>query len=224
MSVSNSTPKNRRKSAAVASKPRRASQRAATISIDIYERALRELMIEQCRDGESFITVYRGSRAEFMAAGVPEAAFALSEFPISGKYERELRGSMRATDIGFELEVYWGCKQPRDASHPVIAELARMLLIDASYWTDDFDLLGDRVDHALPIKRLIEDKRAEDYKPRAGAQRFQLTPEFHKALKDYARSLFCFVHAHGEVVPCIDKAPVAAPPRLRLVADNAVKS
>jgi hypothetical protein len=53
----------------------RASRRTALISIDLAEKALCDRMTEQCKDGERYLTVYRGTRAELIAAGMPEAAF-----------------------------------------------------------------------------------------------------------------------------------------------------
>jgi hypothetical protein len=228
MAKTKNAPKTRRKSVSLSTsaptnqRPRRASQRAGGITIDLRESALRHLMIEQCKDGKKYLTVYRGSRAELVAAGVPEAAFALSQFPLSttGYGQGTLRGSMRATDAGFEMEIDWGYVQPRDCSHPAIAELARMLLKDMSYWTgDESRRWNDPPDLAYPVEAVIEDERATDYKPLPGSTRVQLTPEFYTRLNSYGMYLFDWVHSEGEVMP--RTAAVAKPPRLSLVSNKA---
>jgi len=228
------TPKNRKHSTCAPSRPRRASQRiTSTISIDLHERSLRDLMIEQCKDGDDFITVYRGSHAQLLKAGVPQAAFpagadtvAQFKFHSAGACstgsQEIMSASMRSTDAGFELEVEWGTIMPYSCAHPAISELARMLLIDLHYWTDDINTIGGPPNLAYPIEAVIDSERATDYKPRPGTPRVQLTPEFHKSLKAEVRHLFDFVHAYGEVVPVVAEKDVRHVPgsKLRLVADN----
>jgi hypothetical protein len=230
-----SVPKNRRKSAAVPSeptkRPRRASQRNAAISIDL-SGPLRQLMIEQCKDGENHITVYRGTRAELVAAGVPEAAFSAPNFEVetlnvcSTGSTAVLRGSICSADAGFELEIDWGTVKPySQCSHPAIAELARMLLKEVSSWTrTDYERqipYRATVDLVHPIDRLAADERAVDYKPRPGAPRVQLTPEFNEKLREYASCLYSWVLNDGEVVPCTAAAAQHRPRgSLRLVVDN----
>jgi hypothetical protein len=188
-------------------------------------------MIEQCKCDSGYVTVYRGSRVELVAAGVPEAAFSnKAEFPLqtlnaccTGSQEM-LSGSMRATDAGFELEVDWGRVRPYvQCSHPAIMELARMLLIDVGYWARDWrKRWSDIPDLSYPIDALIADERAK-YKPRPGAPRLQVSPEFHKKLSEYGSYLYQAVYTDCEVLPMPDAA-VAQPPRpssLRLVVDNA---
>jgi hypothetical protein len=227
MAKSDSTLKNRTKSAAnpsaSAPKPRarRASQRATAISINLRERSLRDLMIEQCKNGSGYITVYHGSRAELLAAGVPDAAFptegAVAEFPVraANAAEEMLTGSMRSTATGFELEIDWGTVVPYERAHPAVAELARMLLKDVGNWYDGSDLV-------YPINEVAADPRAVDYKPRPGAPRLQVTAEFVKQLSDAAMNLFWLVHTNCEVLPRTDTA-AKHPPRpsfLRLAVDN----
>lgn len=214
---------------APAKRSRRASQRIVAISIDLHKRSLRDLMIEQCRNGDGYITVYHGSRAELVAAGVPEAAFptedTVAEFPVQtlnacGTGSRELlSGSMRSTASGFELEIDWKSVMPYSCSHPAVAELARMLLKDVHDW---IDWRSDTPDLAHPIDMLAADPRAVDYKPSPGSPRVQVTAEFHKKLSSYAGYLFDLVHANCEVLPSTDTA-VKQPPRpsfLRLAVDN----
>ena len=236
----NRTPKIRRKSAATfppAKRLRRASQRNTGVSIDLAEPSLRDLMIEQCRDGADWITVYRGSRTDLVAARIPEAAFpsdgVASEFQVrtlnacnTGSREK-LNGSIGCIGADcFEMEIYW--KHPArpyvECSHPAIAELARMMLIDAHAWID----LGARsANLAYPMDMVAADPRAVDYKPRPGAARLQVTEEFHHKLRGAANYLYDLVYTHCEVLPCADKSAVKAdPPRashLRLMVDNTVR-
>ena len=174
-----------------APRPQRASQRVAAVCIDLAERSLRDLMTEQCRSGTSYLTVYRGTRAELVATGVPESAFPVdgnaTQFQVrtvnvccTGQSEL-LTAEMRAVDVGYELEIDWGTVRPYvQAGHPAVTELARMLLTDISAWTST-DPWSDR-DFAQPIDMVAADPRTTDYKPSIGAGRFQVSPEFHKLL------------------------------------------
>jgi hypothetical protein len=211
---------------------RRASQRTV-ISIDLSGK-LRELMTEQCKsDCGGYITVYRGSRAELVAAGVPEAAFATEEgtpfqvqtLNVCCTGSRELlSGSIcPMADGGFDLEIDWQHVRPYvQCSHPAIAELARMLLKDVLWWTHtDYGKGGmpNVDDLAHPIDTLADDERATDYKPRPGALRLQVTAEFNKRLHSYASYLYEAVYTDGEVLTSTDTA-VKHPPHLRLAIDN----
>jgi hypothetical protein len=211
-------------------RPRRASQRIV-MSIDLAEDSLRKLMTEQCRNGSDYITVYHGSRAELVAAGVPEAAFPkediAAEFQVqtlnaccTGSDEL-LRGSMRSTADGFELEIDWGGVMPyTQGSHPAINELARMLLKDVLYWTQGA-IWSDAPDLARPMDMLAADERS-DYKPGPGAPRLLVTAEFHKELSAAASYLYALVFRNCEVLPSMDTV-VKHPPRpsfVRLIVDN----
>jgi hypothetical protein len=227
---------NRKAKTAQPKRPRRASQRTI-IKINLSE-SLPGLMIEQCKsDSGGHITVYSGSRAQLVAAGVPEAVFpsgrartAKFQFQtlnVCGTGSQEmLTGSMRSIAAGFELEVDWNNVRPNwHCAHPAIAELARMLLIDVGDWArDGTKKWSDVPDLAYPIDRLIDDERA-DYKPAPGAARVQVSPEFHKKLCGYARWLHDLVYTYGEVMPCTDKAVKQSPrPTLRLVGGVATVS
>jgi hypothetical protein len=239
--MSKSTLKNRRNSVALTTKqPRRASQRADVIRIDL-SADLRDLMIEQCRDGLAYITVYQGSRGALLAAGVPAAAFpvrcASFKFQILSVNacctgtEEILNARMRKiSDDGFELEIDWGTVMPyMQGSHPAISELARMLLKDVLRWTrTDYEDNGKAIkgiaDLAYPIDRLRDDERAQ-YKPRPGAPRVQVTPEFNERLHAYASCLYRWVFEEGEVMPRTEtKAKRQPPGSLKLVVDNTAVS
>lgn len=213
-----------------APRPRRASQRRV-VTMNLAERSLRHLMIEQSRDDGNYITVYRGSRAALMAAGVPEAAFLAddgTEFQLrtenaccTGSTE-QLRGSMRSTVDGYELEVCWGRIKPyQQCAHPAITELARMLLKSVMAWQATMPE-SRAPDLRYAMDRLATDPVAVDYKPRADAPRLQISIAFDSDLSQLASLVYEFVHERGEVFPCEDTAakPVQAS-RLRLVVDNA---
>lgn len=207
-----------------AKRPRRASQRAG-LSIDLAERALRNLMVEQCISESSHLTVYRGSRAEMLAAGIPEAAFPIDSTEIEFQvqtlsccgtgFRETLHGSMQRFDGGFELEIDWrGISPYVQHSHPAIVELARMMLKDISSWKDG--LFGSP-DLAHTMDELALDERATDYKPQAGAPRLQITPEFHQKIGQYAMCVYNWVINNAEVLP-LSYATAKQPPRLSLVS------
>ena len=211
-------------------RPRRASERNPTqIVIDLDNGALRDLMIEQCRTEQGYLTVYCGSRSALLAAGVPNAAF-----PGDGKSEasfafvtahacstgskEQFRASMRTTAAGYEMEVGWGSVMPYTRGHRAIVELARMLLVDWHGWIWASPGLPDPM---LPIDLVAEDPRAVDYKPKPGAPRPQLSPESLKALSDYMCQVYDWVHANVEIIPRPEATKQSAPPRgLSLIVDN----
>jgi hypothetical protein len=202
-------------------RPRRASERFSGVVIDLHSNAMRNLMIEQCKTDEGYLTVYGASHAVLLAADVPAAAF-----PSPGKTESRfdvqkhkddryagsrLRGSVRPTAEGFELEIEWGWVMPYMYGHPAICELARMLLKDVNYWAGGVASPYP----AAPIDLVAEDDRAVDYKPRPGAPRPQVSPEFLQQLGDRASELFQWVHANCEVMPGQEtaaKQPASPPP------------
>jgi hypothetical protein len=207
-------------------RPRRASQRTV-LSIDLSQRSLRDLMIEQCKgEAHNYITVYHGSRAELVASGVPESLFPTGQTEAEFQFQNTgrggggrqmLSGSLRPIATGFELEVDWASDPPHHCSHPAIVELARMLLKDMCHWTDGYIEYPGTPDLAYPIDEVVADERAVDYKPRPGAPRLQVSKEFHRKLHDYARYLFDWVYTDGEVFPCADAAAKRRP-QLRLVS------
>jgi len=204
---------------------RRASQRHASpavISINLAEDSLKNLMVEQCKNGGAYLTVYRATRAELLAGGVPEAAFpkdgTVAKFPVqtlnacsTGSSER-LRGSMQSISGGFELEVDWGPVLPYlQGSHPAVHALAWILLKDVKAWIDSADI----PDLAHPLEMLAADPRS-GYKPPPGAPRLEISAEFHKKLSDCAHTLYHFVFEHCELIQSTDAA-AKQPPRLRLI-------
>jgi hypothetical protein len=204
-------------------KPRRASQReTAGIAINLAGD-IRDLMTEQCKHGMIFITVYRGTRAQLIEAGVPDAAFTKRRFQVrnSGHYgdgQEMVTGSLRAVDAGFELEIDWRYVNPNwsGAAHRAAVELARMLLIDVTYWTSS-KIHGGSLE--MPIERLAAHPCATDYKPKPGAPRVRVTKQFDDALNSRAMSLFEWIRDNCELVPIEDPTPKERP-RLQLVADN----
>lgn len=220
-------------SPAAAGRSRRASQRGAILSIDLASVELRNLMIEQRKTGSdpvpmNFITVYSGSRAELIAAGIPAAAFPIEseakEFQVqtvSTGSLKQLSGVMRSIGTGFELKIDWQDVMPFfECAHPAICALARKMQEDVwritqnpdRPWSTDPDLEN-------PITMLVADERAVDYKPRPGAPKLQVTPEFHKELSDHARRMYLLVHLYGEVMPS-QTTVTKARPHLRIVANN----
>lgn len=206
--------------------PRRASQRRALptpISINLANDLLKNLMVEQCKDGGNYLTVYRATRAELVAAGVPEAAFpkegTVAKFPLqtlnaccTGSHER-LLGSMQSTAVGFELEVNWGTVMPYlQGSHQAVHEIARTVMLDILAWIDD-----DRKtpNLAYPLEMLAADPRSS-YKPPPSAPRLEISAEFHKKLSDYAHDLYHFVFRNCELIQSTDAA-AKQPTRLRLI-------
>ncbi len=212
--------------------PVRASRRI-TVSINLADTVLKRMMVEQCRAGGDYVTVYRGTRADLIAAGVPDSAFpegqAKSKFfqvqttNVCCTGSRELiSGTMLALPPGYELEVNWGYVRPYlQGNHPAIGELARMLLKDLMAWGGREWETDEVLEHA--IDRLAADPRAVDYKPGPDAPRLRVTPEFHKRLSDLAGEVFQMVHTYGEVCPSESSSDKAKPskPALQLVMEPA---
>lgn len=165
-------------------------------------------MIEQRRNGASYITVYRGTRAELFAAGVPAEAFPTNTASLQFKLQtinvcssgsHELLDATMRTDGVCELEVEWTYVTPyAQAAHPAVCELARMLLKDVIAWTDTLRQ-SEEPDLTRPFARLAVDERAVDFKPVAGAPAFQVSPEFHRMLVNEANRIYSLVHTYGEV-------------------------
>jgi hypothetical protein len=189
-------------------RPSRASARPQAVHIDAAHRPLMWLMTEQCRSDSGYMTVYRASREELLAVGVPEAAFPAgrakrAEFDIqltnvccTGRTEK-VTGAMMAVEGGLELEIRWGHVRPySQAAHPALTELARMMLKDIMRWTDDYRTNSLE----QPFAVLENDPRATDFKPIEGARRFKVTPEFHATLRQAASRIYELVHSEGEIM------------------------
>jgi hypothetical protein len=224
------------KAKSVPAKPaRRASQRERERGIDLklgYGGNLRPMMTEHSRTSEGcYITVYAGSRGEFLAAGIPSHLV-----PGDGSVEFEIRhwrdGLLRATlsNTGvdqWELEIDWGDVMPYDAGHPAICELARMIRIDLGYWFRNHG--GEARDNLeQPIQELIADDRATDFKRhhKRGHPRLQISSDFNKRLSEIVEQVYMQVHRYGEVFPAPVQAKQAEPKKspLRLVADNSTET
>ena len=216
-----------------AAKPAPPAQRSRAarrvVDIDLTNESLRARMIKQQKyGGDNWLTIYRGSRAELLAAGVPEKAFpkqreraarlSVRTLNVCSTHSREqLIGSIEPLTNGdFELDVEWGSVIPLEESHPAIAELARMLRLDVKYWSGD----AWPPDLKHPMKMLAEDPRSE-YRPPHGSPSLEVSAEFRKKLNDYASELYQFVYTHCEVIQSADAAEVLPrPSSLRLVVDN----
>lgn len=216
-----------------AKRPRRASQRMP-VRIDLASTKLKAIMVEQCRgDVGGFVTVYRGSVGELLAAGVPESvlapdgqrAFRIETINVccTGSHET-LDGITRGVPGGFELEVDWGHVTPYlQGSHMVVSELARMVLKDVLWWADSGPYGAPQPSLTQSVERLAADDRSE-YKPAADAPRFQLSPAFLNALGNKASELHHWVHSNCEVmlVPSANAVPAAdGRPALRMVTGAA---
>lgn len=223
-------------SPAAAKRSRRASQRGAILGIDLAREELRNLMIEQRKTGSgpvrmNFLTVYSGSRAELIAAGIPAAAFPIEsevkEFQVqtvnccSTGSREQLSGVMRSIATGFELKIDWQDVMPySQCAHPAICELARRMQEDVWRLTQNSDRTWSTdPDLENPITMLVADERAVDYKSQPGAPKLQVTPEFHKELSDHARHMYLFVHLYGEVMPS-QTTVTKVRPHLRIVANR----
>jgi hypothetical protein len=210
---------------------RRSSQRERGIELELgYPGKLRPLMIEHSRtEAGEYLTVYSGVRGEFLSAGVP------SEFlPATGSVEFEIRyekgnssNLLRATMnvIGIdrlELEIDWAHRMPYNYGHPAICELARMISIDLGFYSRNYRSSPDAPDLEYPIRELLADERAVDFRPRKGAPALQISADFYAHLQDIAREAYMRVHRYGEVYPAPLQAKQTEPKKspLRLVADN----
>jgi hypothetical protein len=209
---------------------RRASQRTRGIELELgYPGKLRPLMIEHSRtEAGGYLTVYVGVRGEFLSAGVPP------EFlPAAGSVEFEIRcerhssNLLRATMsvIGvdrLELEIDWADEMPYDCGHPAICELARMISIDLGLYYRNYRSSPDAPDLEYPIRELLADERAVDFRPRKGAPALQISADFYTHLQNIASQARMQVHQYGEVFPVQTVAkktdPKGSP--MRLIVDN----
>src|SRR4051812_13541995 len=106
----------------------RASERDG-ISLDWSAAEFRDMMTEQSRSSaRKWTTYYAGTRAEFIATGVPDELFPCDE-PVSYFNINGQPALLRRKGIGFELELTWPEDNPwyHSAGHPAIAETERML-------------------------------------------------------------------------------------------------
>lgn len=124
----------------------------------------------------------------------------------------------------WELEIDWGNEMPGDSGHPAICELARMISIDLHFYHSDHrnSSLDAPDDLEYPIRALLADERATDFRPRKGAPALQISADFHARLRDIASEARMQVLRYGEVFPAPLQAKQAEPKKspLRLVADN----
>jgi hypothetical protein len=221
------------KSKSVSAKPaRRASQRERERGIDLkleYGGNLRPMMIEHSRTEEGqYITVYAGSHGEFLAAGIPSHLLPSDgsvEFKIRHWRDCLLRATMSNTGVDrWELEIDWGDKMPYDAGHPAICELARMISIDLHfYFRECRNVSSGTPDLEHPIRTLLADERAVDFRPRKGAPNLQISADFYAHLQNTAEWARMQVLKYGEVFPAPLQAKQAEPKKspLRLAVDNA---
>jgi hypothetical protein len=188
-------------------------------------------MIEQSRTEEGgYITVYAGVRGEFLAADVPPhliPAEGSVEFEIRRRLDAQLlRATMSLISVGrWELEIDWGDEVPREDGHPAICELARMISIDLGYWYSGPVLSAPDLEQ--PIKELLADERAVDFRPSKDAPRLQISAGFYAQLSAIARQAYLQVHAYGEVFPVPAQVKAVEPKRkespVRLAVDNTVR-
>jgi hypothetical protein len=113
---------------------------ASRVELDLgigIEKALRGLMISQRKDDGGFVTVYRGSRAEFIEAGIPAAV--IDQPTARTPYEFRTDGrdaELARTAESLELTLHWPDHSPwyYDAGHPALDEISRMIRISAGMW------------------------------------------------------------------------------------------
>lgn len=199
-----------------AARPRK-RQDCAGIEIDLANRELVRLMIEHFRGDAGYVTVYSATGQELLAAGVPSTAFPRSGATTSKFSVRTLnacctgnrehfQGSMHTTAQGYELVIHWGYVHPHtQASHPIVEELARLVLIDIQRYRD-FD----------PREVLRIDEVAT-YWNLPSTPRLKFTPEFLERLQNIANQAYELVFEHCEVVA--DESE-SQEPRLRLVTNR----
>lgn len=223
----------RAKSKSVPTKPpRRASQRERERGIDLelgYPGNLRPMMIEQSLTTEGcYITVYHGSRAEFLAAGVPSHLVSSV-----GSVDFKIRRSnpeyavLHATMIiigadRWELEIEWAKEIPGDYGHPAICELARMISIDLGFYCRHHENYPYAPDLESPIRGLLADERAVDFRPRKGTPNLQISGEFFFKLQNIFSWTRMQVLRYGEVFPVQAVAKKTDPKEspMRLVVNN----
>jgi len=199
----------------------RASERSINIKIDLAASGLKDLMTEQYRCEGRHLTVYRGSRDELTASGIPESVFPEGKKTVKRSKFTTInacctgRQELLAAEIrllgeqDWELEVDWGGVRPyMQGSHHAVHELARMLLIDMLEWS------GDTGDLCHPMRKVAAHPRA-DYMP---GKRVLVSTEFQAMLRAKASELFEFVYSHCEVyeVPDDDR-PTQSKANLRLI-------
>jgi hypothetical protein len=159
---------------------RKSAARRPEIKIDqsaIPDRDhLRHLMIIQRSVDGGCETVYRGSKADFVRAGIP--AVVLDQPTLRTSYAFRLNrrdAELRRDRDRLELTLQWGSKEPwyHSEAHPALSEVARMVLIDAGAWLHDHAFSNEPTYAQVQTDRLLDDGRASDYhQPRGRKYRF----------------------------------------------------
>jgi hypothetical protein len=152
------------------------------MKLDMSAAALRDLMTEQCKTPTGWATYYTGTRAEMLAAGIPENLLGSQSAPV------EFRANGQECAIGcegtnYELTIHWHDKSPwyHSAGHPALAEIGRMCRINNRSWLTDPIGLREDDKAEVNVERLCDDPMACDYRlPRY--KRFALNPEIRQKL------------------------------------------
>lgn len=202
--INNVTRRGARKpqSAPAKAQGQRASQ-VQPISIDASAATLRNLMTEQCKIPTGFATFYEGTASQFGAAGFPVEAIPSDDVdrplqidPGGHAYESQVEAWFRRKGAVVELEIHWGMDGPGGCGHPALTEIARMTLVDLSFWTESYGLnsIGE-----VPTDRLLACGRATDYSL-SPDKRFRFTPDFYRALQNMKSMAYTMIR-RGEVIP-----------------------
>lgn len=191
----------------MATTKRRASEREG-IAVDLTAPGMRDLMTEQSIVKGGWATFYTGTAAQFSALGIP-----VSSLPPAGKRRRlqvsGMPASIESKGAAFELTLHWGMSHParKDAAHPALCELSRMLHIAICYWseTGERDDLNRRTDE-VPTAKLIACPQAVDYRL-PPARRFRFGPGVQRRIWGLQSQMYMLIRT-AEIFPM---EPTASP-------------
>lgn len=182
-------------------KPLRASEWEG-LQLDVGTEALRDLMTEQSRRAWGWSCFYVGTRAELTHAGIPVDLFPVRNKRTAIRVNGQSAYLQQHPGNTFELELQFTQGLPRQsgATHPALAELARMVLCEVSWWLDS----GERVDgyretDEIAVRKLIECKAAVDYRL-PSTKRFKFAPGEKERILDLAQAIYLAIQT-AEVVP-----------------------
>lgn len=168
----------KRSTARKQARPARASEREG-FKLDVKSAALRDLMTEQSKMPFGYATYYSGTQAELTKAGIPEYLFPRHDRRVAFRVN-EQDAFIQRKGSAHELTLHWDHNGPRHygASHPALAEIARMVWISIYYWLEIGPL--DKTNE-VPTQKLINCERAEDYRL-PPSKRFKFSNGFRESL------------------------------------------
>lgn len=175
----------KRSTARKQARPARASEREG-FKLDVKSAALRDMMTEQSRMPFGYATYYSGSQAELTKAGIPEYLFPRHDRRVAFRVN-EQDAFIQRKGSTHELTLHWDHNGPwyYDASHPALAEIARMVWISIYRWLEIGPL--DKTNE-VPTQKLINCEGAVDYRL-PPSKRFKFSNGFHASLFDLTSEL-----------------------------------